>query len=338
MMNDSGSAQERDSSLRALREVTDAFETSVALPSALDARALDAHRFDWLAKESGIAVGVIAIALSVVYLGSQAPWNALSQNAVIFPLAVLAAAAANATAVGGGFVFVPLFGWGYGLGPLECVKLALATQAFGMSSGALGWSPAYLDQRALWLGCAGASLGMLIGTFAWVPAGSWVQVLFGIMSLLIALALLIEDRARQRRAPARSVAGTLRWGYLLACIGGGTLNAWVSIGIGEVVAVWLLFRTRQPLPVAIASGVAVLAWCSLLGLAFHSQLGGIRWEFLMFTAPGALVGGRLGARLGKWLESRPEAKQGPMPRWSLRSLVVAILLVDGTIMLIKQLG
>lgn len=42
----------------------------------------------------------------------------------------------NATAVGGGLVFVPVMTLVYGVAPLVSLKLALASQVFGMTSGA----------------------------------------------------------------------------------------------------------------------------------------------------------------------------------------------------------
>ena len=49
-------------------------------------------------------------------------------------VAFFAASVANATAIGGGFLFMPLFIFVYQLAPPLALKLSIATQAFGMSS------------------------------------------------------------------------------------------------------------------------------------------------------------------------------------------------------------
>jgi uncharacterized membrane protein YfcA len=88
------------------------------------------------------------------------------------------------------------------------------------------------------------------------------------------------------------------------------VNALVSIGIGEVVALWLLFRHRVAIETAIGTGVLVLAACSVLGLVLHAQLGGVPWSYLAFTAPGAALGGHL--------RGAPCARRGCAPRSSSR--------------------
>ena len=82
-----------------------------------------------------IVVGLLVIAFSF-----DEPIDLILERWPVFFTAIVAAAVANATAVGGGFIFMPLFTFGYGFTSLESLKLALATQAFGMSSGALAWS------------------------------------------------------------------------------------------------------------------------------------------------------------------------------------------------------
>ena len=40
------------------------------------------------------------------------------------------------------------------------------------------------------------------------------------------------------------------------------------------------------------------------GLIFHTSLGGIRWDLLVFTVPGVIMGGFWGARTGRYIEQR----------------------------------
>jgi len=290
----------------------------------------------WVA---GLSCGA---ALAVLFLFFEAPWSVLAQNWFITPVAVLAATFANATAVGGGFVFVPLFLFGLDLTALQSLKLSLASQAFGMTSGALGWSRTFILPGPLLAAGLTSGAGMAIGTFVLPADASMIKGIFGWVALGIAAALALEMRFGDRqvllRIESRSFARDA--GYGLACLVGGVLTAWVSIGIGEVVALYLLFVYRIRIEAAIATGVAALAFDSILGFAFHANLGGIHWEYLVFTAPGCVLGGRYGARLGRWVEGRGNLathEPGAPPNHAspLKWLFVGVCVVDGIGMLLQ---
>jgi uncharacterized membrane protein YfcA len=294
----------------------------------------------WLAT---IACGV---ALVVLFVAFDDPGGILARRWFITPVAVVAAAFANATAVGGGFLFVPLFLFGFHLTALESLKLSLGSQSFGMTSGAFGWSRRFVLLRPLAAAALASGVGMWIGTFALPADASRIKGVFGWVALGIALALVLEMRLGQRQYRMRIEEHSPRKdaGYVAACLAGGVVNAWVSIGIGEVVALYLLFAYRIRIEAAIATGVAALAFDSLLGLAFHAHLGDVPWEYLVFTAPGCVVGGRYGARLGRWLEHRSAGSRLPpateaRASWTrgaspLKWLFVAVVVADGIGMLL----
>jgi uncharacterized membrane protein YfcA len=253
----------------------------------------------------------LCVAAVVLFVAFDEPLEILRRNWIVTPVAVLAAAFANATAVGGGFLFVPLFLFGFGLSATASLKLSLATQAFGMTSGALGWSRRLILLRPLGAAALASGVGMAVGTFLLPADPARIKSVFGWVSILVGLALVAEMYLGRRQTALEiengSVARTA--GFVLVCAVGGVVNAWISIGIGEVVALYLLFVHRIRIDCAIATGVAALAVDSILGLAFHTALGGIAWEFVIFTVPGVIVGGRYGARLGRFLERR----RGPRP-------------------------
>ena len=252
--------------------------------------------------------------------------DVLSAYGVIVPIAIASAAAANATAVGGGFVFMPLFSLGYGLGGHATLALSLSTQAFGMTSGALGWSLASIDRRALLVACATSGAGMLLGTLVVTPAEETIRTAFAWGSLAVAAAMVAMLWVPTTGAP-RPRTRMDDWLFAVACALGGLITAWVAIGIGEVVALWLMFRWRASAGTAIATGVAALAFCSVLGLVCHAALGAVPWIYLAFTAPSVVLGGRLGARLGRRLEA---AGRG---HW-LKALVAVVIALDGAVMFV----
>ena len=282
---------------------------------------------------------VLACAGLVLWLAFDDPAGLLARNGVITPVAFLAAAFANATAVGGGFLFIPLFIFVYGLTAIEALKLSLATQAFGMTSGALGWSFKFILGRMLLLACAGSFVGMALGTYFWVIPNGDIKMIFGWVNIAIGLAILLEMTwgRRTQRTSIQDQTPLKAGLFVLACVGGGLINSWVSIGVGEVVALYLMFVYKMRIDYAIATGVAALALDSILGFIFHIGLGGIRWDYLIFTVPGVIIGGRYGAKLGRWVErqvdqsdSSSKSHRSPL-KWTFTGIVV----LDGIIMLVQ---
>lgn len=288
------------------------------------------------------SIGVIVAALTVLFLVFDQPLSLLQQNAIITPIAFVAAAFANATAVGGGFLFVPLFIYGYGLAPIAALQLSLATQAFGMTSGAVGWSKSFIDRGALLVGGFSSLVGMWLGTVFWqIPAES-IKPLFGWVSLFIFAAILIEVKLGKdnKNTSANFSFDGASLGYGVAALFGGCITAWTAIGVGEFVALYLMFVYRMRIQTAIGTGVAVLAIDSIAGFVFHSVQGGIRWDLLMFTVPGVVLGGFFGARAGRYVEQKFFNAQKLAVKSSgmspLKWVFSLIVFVDGTSILIDS--
>ncbi len=230
------------------------------------------------------AVSIVALIwLGTLLLAFDSPGELFASNWPITPIAFVAAAFANATAIGGGFLLVPLFIFAYGLSPIAALKLSLATQAFGMSSGALGWSRRFIVIRALVIAGIASGVGMVVGTYVITISNDQVKSIFAWVSLCIFVVILLEIRFGAGSAYHDIRNDTLLKSSLfaLSCMAGGMVTAWTAIGIGEVVALYLLFVYRIRIDVAIGTGVAVLAIDSIIGLLFHTHIGGIVWEYLV---------------------------------------------------------
>ncbi len=290
---------------------------------------------DWKKLMVAAAV-VLTVATCVIVAFFDDPWTLIKSNWIITPIAFVAAAFANATAVGGGFLFVPLFIYVYALTPIIALKLSLATQAFGMTSGSLGWSRKYIDGRGFIVGGLASLVGMYLGTYEWQIASENIKPVFGWVSMVIFTAIMLEiyfGKGSQETG-IKTLKDLRLPGFVVATFFGGILTAWTAIGVGEVVALYLLFIYKIRMDISIGTGVAVLAVDSIAGLIFHSDLGGIPVDLLVFTAPGVVLGGFFGARVGRFVEQKvlnPKSgetpkKQGQSPLKWVFSLIV---LVDG---------
>ena len=255
-------------------------------------------------------------------------------------VAFFAASVANATAIGGGFLFMPLFIFVYHLAPPIALKLSIATQAFGMSSGALTWGRDYIDKNAFILASVASISGVWFATYHFAAPSGYIKPLFALISLGVFIALVIEMRLKvtDQQQMARFSFNAIAIFFVLAAFAGGLVTGWTAIGVGEVVALYLLFFYRLRLDKAIGTGVAVLAVSSIAGFIFHTDLGGIPWELLMFTVPGVILGGRYGVIAAKYLESTlgQSSSDQLFKKSPLKFIFAMVILVDCMVILLLE--
>lgn len=255
--------------------------------------------------------------------------------------AFFAASVANATAIGGGFLFMPLFIFVYKLAPAVALKLSIATQAFGMTSGALAWGRKYIDKRAFILASSASILGVWVATYLWVVPSNYIKPLFALISLGVFFALILEMRLKvvDEQQAAKFTLNVISVFFVFSAFVGGLITGWTAIGVGEVVALYLLFFYRLRLDIAIGTGVAVLAVSSIAGLIFHLHLGGIPWELLAFTVPGVILGGRYGAKMAKHIEAevKQSANRNIIKKSPLKLIFAVVILLDCIVILLSEL-
>jgi len=231
-------------------------------------------------------------------------------------LGLLGAVFANATGAGGGVVFVPFFNQ-MDFSVTASVATSFAIQCCGMTAGAVTWLTFYkqlkssnLAESAHW-----HPLGkVLLLTVPFSILGLWVVQInpqffvhfsdptslhtgFGIFSIGLALAIFSTVFILRNQ----EFTTQLFWpDYLalpiIALIGGG-ITAWLSIGVGELVAVYLIIR-RFNVTFAIAAAVILSALTVWGGVIFHIFITqAIYWPVVLFAGAGAIVGGILAKQL-----------------------------------------
>ena len=255
-------------------------------------------------------------------------------------VAFFAASVANATAIGGGFLFMPLFIFVYQLAPPLALKLSIATQAFGMTSGALSWGRNYIDKHAFILASIASIVGVWFATYLWIVPSSLIKPLFAIISLGVFFALIVEMllKGSSKHTAAKFSVNRVSVFFVLSAFAGGLVTAWTAIGVGEVVALYLLFFYRLRLDIAIGTGVAVLAVSSIAGFIFHTDLGGIPWDLLLFTVPGVILGGRYGVKVAKYLESTVSQSSSDqlLKKSPLKLIFAVVILIDCIVILLSE--
>lgn len=238
---------------------------------------------------------------------------------------VIGAIIANTSGTGGGVVFVPVFNAlrEHGvmtLSPLEVVGVSMAIQSFGMTMGALRWTDRLYHQPAPeplharvrprdFFTVAFAVLALSLPAMLWTQRFTQFDqqdVLFAYkgFSIVLGIALIAStwtvNLARPEKERLERVDLIV---LLLIAIPGGAITALFSVGIGELVALYLFIRHY---PVLLCTGAACLisSISVLSGVIWHVEAGTIQWEVVLLAGPAAALGGFLARPIALWLGAR----------------------------------
>jgi uncharacterized membrane protein YfcA len=213
-------------------------------------------------------------------------------------LGVLGAIFANATGAGGGVIFIPFFSQ-LNFSESQSIATSFGIQCFGMSAGALTWYHHYKTEKTtlrLWQGfkriIAVTSISSVIGlwfVFSYqLSSPSSLHVSFSYFSLILGFFIILTVLFTK---PHRERSQLYIHDYLmLVIIGffGGAITAWLSVGVGEILVIYLLLR-RFDMTMAVAAAVIVSAisvWFSISSVSEN-----IYWQVVLFAGPGAVLGG-----------------------------------------------
>jgi uncharacterized membrane protein YfcA len=255
------------------------------------------------------------------------PLALLQKNWALVFVGMIGAFIGNITAVGGGLVFVPAMIFIYHLPPVIALKIAIASQSFGMTSGAIGWlRRGVIPFKALQFTVPGLLIGSTISSLVIHPNALLVKGLFGPVSITIGLITLFLHQ-RHRGKETQNIANSARIPLFIISLIGGLVTGWVAIGEGEVIAAFLMLAYKFNASSSIGLGVVLLSINSIYLAIIHSFfLGGIPWDFAAFTALGCVYGARLGPYLSQWINPQ-----------ILRIGFAGIAIVDGTIFVLQFL-
>lgn len=235
------------------------------------------------------------------------PVELVARNWPLIIVGLFGAFVGNATAIGGGIVFLPVLMFAYHVDPVSALKLAFVTQAVGMTSGASGWLrrgevPLSLLQWTV----PALIIGTMMSTFLIHPQPMLVKGLFGPIAFLTGLLTLIT---LDRKGGLTELPAKARLPIVLVSFIGGMITGWVAIGEGEIIAAFCMLAYGLNANRAIGLGVVLLSLNSLLLAAIHAfYFGGVPWDLAAFTMLGVLWGGRLGPFLAQWISPRATKK------------------------------
>lgn len=199
------------------------------------------------------------------------------------------------------------------------IGMSFLIQSFGMSMGSLVWIKTIFSDKKIpsdeacefntFITVIFTSVATAIPTLLltqWLIQIEISQILFyfKIFSLILGSVLLLFAIQFDRFAPKEFRRTPSIFDYTaIICIGviGGFATALFSVGIGEFLAVYLILR-RFPISFAVSTAVIVSVICVLSGVSTHLISGPpIIYEILLWTIPGALIGGAVAQKIAYFL-------------------------------------
>jgi uncharacterized membrane protein YfcA len=224
-----------------------------------------------------------------------------------FLVGVLGAVFANSTGAGGGVVFIPLF-HELGFSGAQSVATSFGIQCFGMTTGAIAWSRHYQKvQRphntwgsflpGIGITLPFSVLGIwLVFAFAIRPPAETVLV-FAVFSLVLGCAIILVSLRRDPDTLRQTLLPIDAFALVPIALAGGIVTAWLSVGVGEFVAFYLILR-RYDVTLSIAVAVVLSALTVWSAAPAQLVLGNdAAWPVILAAGPGAIVGALLARRL-----------------------------------------
>lgn len=221
-------------------------------------------------------------------------------------LGITGAVFANSTGAGGGVIFIPVFS-SLGFTETQSVATSFMIQCFGMTAGAISWSVHYRRQHHLdnlWLSLIKTSsftaifsvLGLWTSQLLQLNSPSSLHTSFSIFSIVLGIAIIISSKS-STQITRTIMSVDFLW---LAVIGyfGGIITAWLSVGVGELVVIYLLLRgICAKMAVAIGVIVSAITVWSASPIHIFSANSQALYELVLFAGPGAIIGGMLARKL-----------------------------------------
>ncbi|WP_448553090.1 sulfite exporter TauE/SafE family protein [Thalassotalea montiporae] len=253
--------------------------------------------------------------LWVVLVGlSGFPVSQLSEYISYSLLGVLGAIFASSTGAGGGVIFIPMFNH-LSFSEIQSIATSFAIQCFGMTAGALTWYHHYHKEKrdlVLWQGfkriiavtsiAAIAGIWSIYGTNVSSPASlhqsfGWFSLVLGLF--IVTTVYLLKPKRESSKLQYFDYLAIIAIGYF-----GGAITAWLSVGVGEVLAIYLILR-RFDVTMAVAAAVVVSAFTVWSAIWQHTLIiFNVYWQVVIFAGPGAVIGGILAKSLVSYLSAR----------------------------------
>ncbi len=219
----------------------------------------------------------------------------------VFPYAILVATLCNASGFSGAVLFQPFFYFVLQTPIPQSIATGIATETIGMTSGTVRY--AFMRRHDLknylyfipWV-LAGTLMGILL--FTQLPV-LMLRALVGSVMILVAITHFVSQR--------KAKSGTRAWSkWLLAPLSlvSGIFSATTGTGVAELTQPMSEHGRKMPTKTANANAIMLEATANWVITIANLSLGNIRWDILVFSASGVLIGGQVGAHISTYVPDK----------------------------------
>ncbi|OUS28589.1 hypothetical protein A9Q98_07550 [Thalassotalea sp. 42_200_T64] len=188
----------------------------------------------------------------------------------------------------------------------EVIATSFAIQCFGMTVGSISWLLFFNGQseqkierinllyQALTCSIPFSIIGIYTVQYLPVYPIASINLIFSMFSLVFGVVLYrsvyLEKRSTDRGVKLLNKAEISL--IAVTSLIGGVITAWISVGIGEILAVVLLLRGFSVM-FSVAAGVIASSVSVISGIPYFIHESLINTDVLLFAAPGAIIGALL---------------------------------------------
>jgi hypothetical protein len=225
---------------------------------------------------------------------------------------------------GGSILTVPILSYVAGMSAKAAIASSLFVVAVTSAAAAISHARA---GRVRWrtgliFGAAGMAGAYAGGHLAAYIPGRVLMILFGLMMVATAVAMLRKPRALRRRTGELPVGKVIAEGVVV-----GIVTGVVGAGGGFLVVPALVLLGGLPMEVAVGTSLVVIAMKSFAGFAGHLGHVDVAWGITLGVTAAAVAGSFVGARLA-----------GRVPPAALRRGFGIFIVAMAALVLVKELA
>jgi uncharacterized membrane protein YfcA len=220
----------------------------------------------------------------------------------VFPAAVFTCIFATSSGFSGAVLFQPFFYFILKVPVASSIATGIATETIGMTGGAIGYARMGYHEVSVWKKLfPWAIAGVLVGYFFFVKLPP--LPLKGLVGLSMVLVSIIQFVSLNKKLSDHFDSNAIKRWSPLALIA-GAFSATTGTGVAEMSQPLIEHVGQVPTKRANATAILLEASADWLITILNIKLGNIRYDILIFSVSGVLVGSQIGPRIAPYLPDK----------------------------------
>lgn len=220
----------------------------------------------------------------------------------VFPYALMVCIFATSSGFSGAVLFQPFFYFVLQIPTPQSIATGIATETIGMTGGAISYARMNYHNVKVWkILLPWAIGGVLLGYFIFTKLPS--APLKGLVGFVMVIVSIIQFAAmRKKFSDQFHEHSLLKWRPFVSLA--GAFSATTGTGVAEMTQPLIEHVGKVPTKKANATAILLEASADWLITILNIKLGFIRYDILIFSLSGVLIGSQIGPRLAPYLPDR----------------------------------